>query len=76
MITQAKEQYVSPETEVIPVSTESTILQLSGGKYPGFTPEGGEHGEHHPAVERRQVSRLYPGGCVARIVKPEKEKER
>lgn len=39
MITQAKEQYVSPETEVIPVSTESTILQLSGGKYPGFTPE-------------------------------------
>ena len=39
MITQTKEQYVSPETEIISVSTESAILQMSGGPYPGL---GGE----------------------------------
>ena len=36
---EAKEQYVSPEAEVISVSTESVILQMSGGPYPGM---GGE----------------------------------
>lgn len=39
MIIQTKEQYVSPETIVLEMSTESAILQLSGGKYPGFTSE-------------------------------------
>ena len=34
-----KSTYQAPETEVISVSTESAILQLSGGKYPEWTPE-------------------------------------
>ena len=35
---ELKEKYVYPETEVISVNTESAILQMSGGEYPGWTP--------------------------------------
>ena len=42
MTQESKEKYVSPETEVVRVSTESPILQLSGGTYPSwFSPEDG-----------------------------------
>ncbi len=34
-----KENYVSPETEVISVRTESAILTMSGGEYPEWQEE-------------------------------------
>ncbi len=39
MITQTKEQYVSPEAKVLEMSIESAILQMSGGKYPPYDGE-------------------------------------
>ena len=39
MITQTKEQYVSPEAKVLEMSTESAILQMSGGKYSPYDGE-------------------------------------
>lgn len=36
MITQTKEQYVSPEARILEMSPESAILQMSGGPYPGW----------------------------------------
>ena len=38
MNTRTKEKYESPETEVIFVSTENGILQVSGGDKPAWDP--------------------------------------
>ena len=39
MIVQTKDQYISPISEVLEMSTESAILQMSGGKYSPYDGE-------------------------------------